>query len=358
MRFNRVYLFGGLVILCIFLSFFAIAPLTTPPANKWALSLTQIDKLHQLGLGGSGVRIGIIDTGLDNTHHDFNQNSFIEWQDQVTNSSSFCDADGYGTHLSGLLVSEPSFTGLLSGIHMRGIAPDAQLIIAKVVPPNLYFYKGSSDANIASAVTFCLDSQADIILLSLGIAPEQINFQDLKMTSNSLLKATQKGVYVVVPAGNDGEDDDGDVCLPGRIPEIITVGSVSSTQTISPFSSRGHQYPSSNHPHKKPELVAPGDSILSTYPNGAYASLSGTSQAACYVAGIISLLLEAYPQYQTKNRSTANESTVLLFKQILAESAKKIDSLQDQTTLYSHDDRVGYGLIQAYEAYKMLGEYT
>ena len=113
-----------------------------------------------------------------------------------------------------------------------------------------------------------------------------------------------------------------------------------------------------NHnPNKKPELVAPGESILSTRINSGYGELSGTSQATAYVTGIIALLLDAYPEYKHDGDKNQNATTIQLFKEILAKTAKKIGNLQGNDDEFSHDDLYGYGLIQAYDIYKELAKY-
>jgi len=69
------------------------------------------------------------------------------------------------------------------------------------------------------------------------------------------------------------------------------------------------------------------------------------------------LLLDAYPEYKHDGSKNQNETTTQLFKKIFAETAKKIGNLQADTNEYSHDDSYGYGLIQAFEAYKELAKY-
>jgi subtilisin family serine protease len=240
---------------------------------------------------------------------------------------------------------------------MQGIAINARLVVTKSIPRNQYLYGGGNDSTIAEGIKFCIDNGADIILLSNGMSPEDVNFDENNKTIEMINQAVSNGIFVVIPAGNDGQDDDGDVCFPATLDVVISSGAISKRDSISSFSSKGHQYPSTQNPNKKPELVAPGEEIMSTRINGAYGTLSGTSQAAVYVAGIIALLLDAYPEYKHDGAKNQNITTIQLFKEIFAKTARKIGSLKENDKEFSHDDFYGYGLIQAFEAYKELAKY-
>jgi len=344
----------SLIIILITLSFL---PLVISPANQWANTTTQINTLKTLGYDGSGVTIGIIDTGVDITHQEFDPISFHGWTDCIHHKETYYDDDDQGTHLAGLLVSQSSYQGLFQGIHLKGIAQNATIIIAKTIPQNQYLYGGGNDTAIADGISFCIQHHADIILLSLGMSPEDVDFTTTNKTTQMITQAIQQGIFIVAPAGNDRQDDDGDVCFPAILEHVIAVGSISKSDSISSFSSTGHQYPWSTDPHKKPELVAPGEHLLSTRTEGAYGHLSGTSQAATYVTGVLALLLDAYPEFKHDGAKNQNETTIQLFKEILATTAKKIGSLQEKTEEFSHDDSYGYGLIQAYDAYQELAKY-
>jgi serine protease AprX len=354
---KKVVIIVILVIISIILAILSLMTIIVPQSNSWASSVMQIDKLHELGFDGSGVTIGIIDTGVDSSHQEFDSSSFIAWSDSINHGSTYYDDDDHGTHVAGILASKGSFQGLFSGINMKGITSGATLIVAKSIPRNQYMFGGGNDSTIADSIQFCIDNGADIILLSMGMSPDNVDFDENSKTIERINQAVQNGIFVVTPAGNDGQDDDGDVCFPALMDNVIAVGALSRGNSILPFSSKGHQYPSTQNPNKKPELVAPGDEIMSTRINGAYGELSGTSQATAYVAGIIALLLDAYPEYQHDGAKNQNETTIQLFKEIFAKTARKVGSLKGNVDVYSHDDLYGYGLIQAFEAYKELAKY-
>ena len=346
-----------LIVLIIILGALTLLPLLIPQSNEWAMTATEIDKLHSLGFNGAGVTIGIIDTGVETSHPEFDSSSFFSWQDDINKGQEYYDDDDHGTHLAGLLVAKGSYDALFSGVNLQGIAANCHVIVVKAIPKNQYLYGGGNDSGIASGIAFCLEKGADILLLSMGRSPEYVDYDTNNQTIQMIIQAVQQGVFVVVPAGNDGQSDDGDVVFPAVLENVISVGSVSKGNAISAFSSKGHQYPTTEHPNKKPELVAPGEAILSTRTGSAYGEMSGTAQAATYVTGILALLLQAYPGYQHDGALNQNETTIEFFKDVLMSTAKKIGNLEGASDEYPHDDFYGYGLIQAYEAYKELGKY-
>ncbi len=352
---RKTTLFVVLFLLCGTFVYFSLLPSIVPKANLWAEEAVQIDKLHKLGYDGSGVIIGVIDTGVDSKHQEFDDSSFIAWIDVIHHQNNSYDDEDHGTHVNGLLIAQGSYEGLWSGIYLQGIAPQARIINVKAIPSHQFLYGGGNADTIATGIYYCIDHQADIILLSLGSNPEKVDFSEKIKITQAIDTAVDHGIFIVVPAGNDGETDDGDVCFPANHEDVIAVGSISKDFFISSFSSKGHQYPRSWDPNKKPELVAPGEHILSTRTHGAYGELSGTAQAAAYTAGIIALLLDAYPTYKP-SQPTTNKTTIHFFKQVLAESAKKIGSLDGKNGILIHDDWYGYGLIQAYDAYVKLGQ--
>ncbi len=356
-RHTLIVLGGALCILLVIFGSLSALPMVVPVANNWVYEATQINRLYELGFTGADVTIGIVDTGVDVSHHELDRNSFLAWKDYVGAQADYYDDSSHGTHIAGILVARGSLPGRLTGINLRGIAYAAQLVIVKVVPPDQFKYSSVNDSCIAQSIQFCIDQHVDIILLSLGSHPTYHQLNDESMTALAIQQAVDNGMLVVAPAGNDGYSDDGDVAFPGVLDEVISVGSVDQSLIISQFSSQGHQYLQSSHPHKKPELVAPGENIMSTRRNSRYGELSGTSQAAAVVAGGLALLLEAFPEFKAGGVHDTDISTVTLFKEVLMKTASKIGTLEGSEPGVAHDDHYGYGLIQLYDAYMMLAEY-
>jgi len=345
---------GVIIILIVLLLSIGIVPFFVATANQDVYKLTQIHHLHHLGLTGKGITIGMIDTGVDQDHQEFSSTNFVGWHDLIHNQTQSNDDADHGTHLAGLLIAQGTLEGSLSGIHLQGIIPEAQLLVVKAISQADQEYGTAQRETIAQAITYCLDHDVDIILLTLGKHPEKILSMPYEPIQSACEQAMQQGVFVVTPAGDDGLVDDTDVAFPAILPNVLSVGAVSTQDIIASFSSQGHQYPDSQDPNKKPELVAPGVSLMSTRSQGAYGTISGTSQAATIVTGCLALLLEAYPQLQEIN----DESTIQLMKTILIETAAPQWTISNEYQQGNHHDYYGYGMIQAYDAYQALAQYT
>ena len=315
-------------------------------ANSWAFKLTQIDKLHSLGLNGNGVRIAILDTGVNLECEELKEAKIVAWKDMVENRSKPYDDDGHGTYITALLLSKSSFS--IGNPVVKGICPLAEAVIVKIRGRN----KECTDGEISQAVRFCIKEEVDIILLSDPKA------RTGKLTEEACREAISKGIFVIVPAGDDGCADDGDVNFLPNVSEAISVGSIGKDLLVSSFSSRGNQAEivgvrgRREDPNKKPELVAPGECMVSIYREGIYVELSSTSEAAAMVAGIVALLLQAYSGYEK------SEESIKFLKEVLAKTAKKLGGNELYSgEPFSHNDKYGYGLVQAYDAYVELGKY-
>jgi subtilisin family serine protease len=173
-------------------------------------------------------------------------------------------------------------------------------------------------------------------------------------------EAAEKGIFIVAAAGNDGgENDDGEVSVPGVHEYAITVGAVDKSLKIARFSSEGNndgKLPNiiidwdpweRDDPNKKPELVAPGVDIIAPGLDGKYYKMDGTSLAVPFVTGGLACILGELTDYQHENNS--GESDINELKNKMKSTAKK---LAKQET--PHDNRYGYGLFQAYDLFRAL----
>jgi len=314
--------------------------------TEWAFVVTQINKLNDLGFYGSNVTIGIIDTGIDVNHSDL-QHVRVVWKDYINNKNTPYDDNGHGTHVAGILSS--------SG-EMNGIAPKAKLIVVKALDKDGM----GSDNIVAKAIYFCADPDqdgnmsdgADIITLSIGGFDWPFISDFMGDASNKACEyAVEKGIMIVVAAGNNGPYN-GDVSPPATVPSTIAVGAIDCDKKIAEWSSRGDNnglpflsFDNRYDPNKKPEVVAPGVGIISTYKDGFYLNLSGTSIAAPFVTGIIALLLEGHPQYKHKDSGAVEQ-----LKTVLMDTAEKLNEQEKP-----HDRYYGYGLIQGYDAFLAIG---
>ena len=321
--------------------------------ETWPVEMVQANGLHDRDLTGKGVKVAIIDTGIDLSHPEF-KGVTIEWADLVNRRDSAYDDNGHGTHVAGIIAAQGRWSTIFSGFKLKGVAPDVSLIVIKAIEAS-----GKGDeTRVATGVSTAVANGADIIVLSLGGDTRTIFGTN---TENAVKRAVEKGVYVIAAAGNKEETQSScTVTSPASVEGVIAVGAVDRDGVVADFSCRGSGkegagsvlpgIPSptqgTQDPHKKPEVVAPGVEVLSAWEGGGYALASGTSQAAPVVAGVLALVLEANPSLQTGAPGNQGLSTVERVKSALMSTSAKIGPLEGkaQTT---HDARYGYGLVQA-----------
>ncbi len=286
---------------------------------------------------GKGIRVCIVDSGIDKSHDDLEGINLVGWMDFVNGNSKPYDDHGHGTSMAGILVANG---------WIEGIAPNVELLVAKALQSN----GSGSDSDVVEAIDWCVENNAHIISLSLGGAPGALPFflQSGRDSGDAANDAIDKGIVVIAAAGNDGQDDDGDVASPASETAVIAVGGVTSSGTIWSGSSvgdnNGRFWPlpiltPRNDPHKKPEIVAPAYRVPVINNQGTWSLVDGTSAATVFVTGAIALLLENNPELAA-NGSQGSASTINNIKQYMMDSAKKSE---DQN---NHDDHYGYGLLQ------------
>ena len=272
-----------------------------PERINWAGSILGIPDVWRL-TQGEGVKVAILDTGIDTDHQDL-ADAIIDSKDFTTDGIE--DANGHGTHCAGVVGAR------LNGVGFVGVAPKSQLMIGKVLANN-----GSGAYSwITEGVYWAVESGADIISMSLG-GPE---------SDAELFKAIQyalfHGVYVICAAGNEGSLNQNSIGYPGRYGGVITVASHDRNGNPSGFSSRGGEV----------DVMAPGSEIWSTYKNGGYAELSGTSMATPFVAGLAALIA-------SKHNNSDSNSTPLDNNEDM-----KTHLLRMATHPGFHNNQSGYG---------------
>ena len=240
----------------------------------------------ELGITGKGVRVGILDSGLDSSHPDF--------KDRVLMSRDFAsgyeddqpnDGNGHGTHCAGTLGG-----GSSSG-RAIGVAPGVQLLVGKIVDDT-----GSAGmSSIMRGMQWIVDPDGNpetpdfprVISNSWGIRGNNDDFEEIIKTWKEL------GIIPVFAAGNTGPNPS-TVWNPGILTSVITVGAVNEGDSIASFSSRGPvRYQGKTY--IKPDLTAPGVGVYSALIEGGYERRSGTSMATPHIAGVVALMLEADP---------------------------------------------------------------
>jgi subtilisin family serine protease len=236
--------------------------LATAETIDWGLKLFGIPPLWK-ETQGEGIKVGVLDTGIALEHPDL-QPAILKAQDFTRSPSAAYDAQGHGTHVSGIIAARRNAQGIV------GVAPQSKIIVAKVLNDE----GAGTSQDIVAGIQWAIKSGADILSMSLGSSePDEEIHQ-------ALLLAISKGIFVITAAGNEGPDLD-TVGYPAGFPEMVAVGSIDRRKRLSQFSSRGRQV----------DVVAPGDEITSCYPPRSYATLSGTSMATPFISGVVALAL-------------------------------------------------------------------
>ena len=298
---------------------------------------------------GTGVVLCVVDSGIDPNHPDLQKMNLVGWYDAIGDSDSPYDDQGHGTAMAGIVVAQDGLTGN---------APGVDLLVAKAIDEQGV----GNDDQIAESVDWCVASQADVISLSLGGAQ---GFGSGLFTTDALEAAVEdaidQGVYVVAAAGNDGEDDDGDVESPGSVEDVICVGGVARTGAIWTGSSQGDNdgriwpnpiFPRSD-PDKKPEVVAPGHEVPILMAGGLSSGSwwgwsSGTSASTAWVSGALTLILEEHPSLQREGGS-GGPGAVSQMKELISGNSQMKEGQNE------HDDHYGYGLLRVDLLLETLG---
>ena len=299
-----------------------------PPTSEWAFEEVGARELQDSGLTGNGVRVCMVDTGIDTTHPDL-ENIDLVFRDFISGSNDPVDRGNlaHGTMMAGILVSDG---------YLQGVAPGVTLGMAAALGDDGDGSNTGDENTVANAIEWCWRTfDADIISLSLGGESNPDAERD-GPTTNAVQLALANGVFVIAAAGNDGgADDDGRVATPSNVKEAISVGALDQDGEPWSGSSLGDVSGSTENPHLKPEISAPGVGIISTAGNGDYYSSTGTSDATVFVSGILALILEAEPQLQNSPSLECIEDV----KVALMNSADPLESG------VSHDSKWGYGAI-------------
>lgn len=236
------------------------------------------------GYTGTGVRIAILDTGIDESHPDL-AGRVIAAED-FSESGHVDDFQGHGTHVAGIAAGG----GVGDPAH-RGVAHGADLLNGKVLDDDGW----GTEAGIIAGMEWAADQDADIINMSLGGWPTD-GTDPMSEALNAI--SAESGALFVVAAGNDGWLGDYTVGTPGSADAAFTIGSVDEDDVLAYDSSLG---PRVGDDAIKPDVTAPGEGISSaragaTGPDDLYVEYSGTSMASPHVAGAAALLLQARPE--------------------------------------------------------------
>lgn len=277
--------------------------LDTELDNSWGVKRIGAGFVHDDGNNGEGIKIAIIDTGIDRDHPDLDGNlvggvNFVSkpsWR--TPDPNNWDDDNGHGTHVAGIIAAEDNDTGVV------GVAPGAALYALKVLDRTGSGYV----SDVVAAIQWATVNDIQVINMSLG------GGASITLEAACLLAYYQDGLILVAAAGNGGS-----VIYPAAYDSVIAVSATDNADKLASFSSIGPEV----------ELAAPGVNIYSTYKDGGYATMSGTSMASPHVAGTAALVIAAgILDVRTQLQTTADD---------LGDSGR--------------DQQYGFGLVDADEA--------
>lgn len=269
---------------------------------------------------GRGIKIGILDSGVDVNHIDLARNIDSLSFDTESGTSPSILYDTHGTHCAGIAAAVRN-----NGIHIAGVAPDAKIVSIS----NSLNSTTNSRLKRADGIVWAYMNGVDVISNSWGSSTEHSAIEEaisdaLKYGRNG------KGCIIVFSAGNSNNKVP--VAYPANCNDkIIAVGAIDKRGILADFSQTGN----------KLDVVAPGVDILSTIPGNITDSDSGTSMACPHVAGLAALILERNP-----------ELTVTQVSDIIEKNTTKIgmSSYNETRKNGTWNSYYGYGLINAYKA--------
>lgn len=257
---------------------FTVESIEPQMVNDYGPPQIQAPALWAMDEKGAGVVVAVIDTGIEPNHPHL-KDSIIEFKN-FTDETDARDLNGHGTHVAGII---------------KNVAPDVKFLACKVLNK-----QGTGDySDIIKGIQYATNwrgpkgEKVRVLNMSLG---GPVNVPALE---NAILQAVAKGILVVVASGNEGDANENtyEYGWPSLIQECITVAACDEYKKLAYFSNN----------HKFVDIIAPGVKVLSSYLNGSYARLSGTSMATPHVAGAIALLI---PPFERKFKRVLTESEI------------------------------------------------
>lgn len=231
-----------------------------PPELTWNICRVKAHEAWPRTTGGK-IKVAIIDTGIA-----AHPNLQIAGGVNTIRGGSYADDNGHGTHVAGITAARG-----LDGI--KGVAPDVELYAVKALDSR----GGGFVSSIIAGVDWCIRNKMDVINMSFGLVGSTVS----RALRDVIAKAYKQGIVIVASAGNSGTEDNGMIDAPASFPETMAIAATDMSDKVTGFSSRGSGI----------DLAAPGEQIKSTWLNGGYMTLSGTSMSAPHAAGGVALLL-------------------------------------------------------------------
>ncbi len=292
-------------------------------SNSWGVQYIGSQAVHNQSINGTGVKIAVLDTGIDYTHPDLAGNykggyNFISdnsdpWDDNCLSVYKTC----HGTHVSGIIAAESN------GIGVVGVAPGASIYAVKVLDGGGF----GAASFVVSGIEWAKNNGMNIISMSLE------SYENNTAVLDAVNAAYDSGILLIAAAGNT---KGGPVLYPAAYDSVIAVTAIDQNGQRASFSPIG----------QKIEVAAPGVAINSTV-NGGYGLLSGTSMAAPHVTGVAALI------YST-NFPDVNGDGIQDNKDV----RQIIDNTAFDAGIAGKDDTYGYGIVDASKAVLGISAYA
>lgn len=279
-------------------------------SQQWGMPAVEATKAWELLDQWQGkkkeVVVAVVDTGIDAAHPDL-QGRVLPGYNTIDDKPDGHDDNEHGTHVAGIIGAVPG-----NGIGVAGLVGNMPV---KLLPIKVLNSNGSGTSlSVAAGIEKATEMGADVINMSLGGNGYS------RLMHDAIKKANDKGVLVVVAAGNSSRNTID--YYPAGYSEVVTVASVNQQLQSSSFSNYGSEV----------DIAAPGEEVLSTVPGGKYEKFDGTSMATPFVSAAAAVLKSIHPDWSNEEVRAA-----------LLASAKDIDSK-------GFDTRTGNGLLQLAQA--------
>ncbi len=274
---------------------------------------------------GKGIKIAIIDTGIDMTHPDLMDNIYPSSYDALTRKEPSIISHPHATHCAGIAAAVRN-----NDYAIAGVAPDSKLISI-----SFPFGMAVPDDYISYGINWAWQNGADVISCSWRCGK---NTKISEAIKNAVQNGRDgKGCVIVAAAGNyDPKHGKYEVSYPATLKNVIAVTSIESDGSFSNWSCYGSNV----------FVSAPGSDIISTYPGGLTYSNDGTSMAAPFVSGVAALILQRNPSLNMEE-----------VKKIIGESATKIGNIpfaiRSDKKYGGWNEKYGYGLVNAQRAMEL-----
>ncbi|MEV6264211.1 S8 family serine peptidase [Streptomyces sp. NPDC051784] len=245
------------------------------------------------GYDGTGVKVAVLDTGIDATHPDLKD--LIGAEKSFVPGESADDGHGHGTHVASTIAG----SGAASGGAKKGVAPGAELYIGKVLSND----GNGTESGVIAGMEWAAGQGVDVVSMSIGTGGASDGKDPVSAAVERL--TADGGPLFVIAAGNNGVPSS--VSSPGAAPSALTVGAVTKSDVRAGYSSQG---PVAGTLGLKPDIAAPGSAISAAAAHPApgaspYVSMSGTSMATPHVAGGAAILRQAHPDWDAARLKNA-----------------------------------------------------